>query len=98
MMVPVELARKSFFLFLAITATALLLSLDQSIGAEGMIVAVDQSTLLKAIGLGMIALLAEIWRGQRSLYRITGKQGEDIKELKGFCKGKNKSCGTSTEE
>ena len=98
MMIPVELARKSLFIFLAITAGALLLSLDQSIGAEGMIVAVDQSTLLKAIGMGLIALLVEIWRGLRSLYKVTTQQGEDFRELKGFCKGKNKDCGRGDEQ
>ena len=93
MMVPIELARKSLFIFLAITAIALLLNLDQSIGAEDMVVAVDKSTLLKVIGMLMVALLAEIWRGQRALFKITTTQGKEIGELKGFCKGKNSGCG-----
>jgi hypothetical protein len=87
--------RKAGFFFLLITSGALLLSLDQSMGAEDMVVAVDKSTLLKGVGLGILALLAEIWRGQRSLYRITTGQGQEIKMLKGFCQGKNKNCGTS---
>jgi hypothetical protein len=97
MMIPRDLVRKSFFFFTAITAVALLLSLDQSVGAEDMIVAVDKSTLLKAIGMGLIALLVEIWRGQRSLYRITTSQGQELKKLQGFCQGKNRDCSSGEE-
>jgi hypothetical protein len=85
--------RKALFFFLLITAASLLLSIDESMGAEDMVVAVDKSTLLKAVGLGVLALLGEIWRGQRSLYKITTSQGQEIKLLKGFCAGKNKGCG-----
>ena len=97
MTLPFAPLRRALFFFLTITAGALLLSLDQSMGAEDMIVAVDKSTLLKAIGLGMLALLAEIWRGQRSLYKITTKQGQEITKLQGFCAGKNKVCGDDDE-
>ena len=76
-----------------ITVGTLLISMDQSMGADDVIVAVDKSTLLKWIGAGVLALLAEIWRGQRSLYRITTGHGEEIKKLQGFCAGKNNVCG-----
>ena len=94
---PFAPLRKTLFFFMLFTVAALMLTLDESMGATDMIVAIDQSTLLKWIGLGVLALLAEIWRGQRSLYRITTGQGQEIKKLQGFCAGKNKICGDDNE-
>jgi len=93
MTLPFAPLRRTLFFFMLITVGCLLLNIDQSMGAEDMVVAVDKSTLLKAVGLGILGLLAEIWRGQRSLYKITTSQGQEIKQLKGFCAGKNRDCG-----
>lgn len=93
---PFSTIRKALFFFLIGTSAALLLSIDQSVGADSMVVAVDSSLLLKAIGMVAVALLAEIWRNQRALFKITNAHGEEIKEIKGFCRGKNESCGDET--
>ena len=98
MMIPVDLVRKSFFIFMAITAAALLLSIDQSMGAEDMVVAVDKSTLIKLIGLMILGILGEIWRNLRSIYKVLNGHGGEIKEIKGYCKGKNKDCGPGGPE
>ena len=93
MTLPFAPLRRALFFFMVITTGALLLNLDQSMGADDMVVAVDKSTLLKLVGVGILALLAEIWRGQRSLYKITTGQGKQIAQIKGFIAGKDKGFG-----
>lgn len=80
--------RKVLFFFMVITAGALLLSLDQSMGADDMVVAVDKSTLLKALGLVMVGILTEIRYSVRSLFKITSGQSKEISEIKGYCEGR----------
>ena len=98
MALPFAPLRRALFFSMLVTVGVLVLSIDQSMGADDMVVAVDKSTLLKAVGLGILGLLAEIWRGQRSLYKITTNQGQEIKQLKGFCAGKNKECGGDDDD
>ena len=93
MMVPAELVRKSFFIFMAIVTATLLLCVDQSMGAEDIAVVVDKSSLFKGIGLAALGVLGEIWRNQRSIYKIINGHGEKINKIEGYCKGKNMRCG-----
>lgn len=83
MTLPFAPLRRVLFFFVLVTVGGLMLCIDQSIGADDMIVAVDKSTLLKWIGIGMLALLAEIWRSTRSLFKISGKQGRQIAKIHG---------------
>jgi len=79
-------ARKVLFLFLIILAAGLIVGFDDAQGAEDLVVAVDKSTLVKGLGLIFVAFCGAMWR------KLDGF-GEELKELKGFCKGKNSDCG-----
>lgn len=60
--------------------------------AEDLVVAVDKATLVKVIGIGILAFQAEIWRNQRVLFRSNEKVSKELKELKGYCKGRSGDC------
>lgn len=90
--------RKLIFLLLVVLAAGLLVGFDQAQGAEDLVVAVDKSTMVKVIGLAGLAILGEIWRNQRQLFRTTNGLSKELKELKGYCKGKNKDCGLDPGE
>lgn len=79
---------KSTLLSLLLIFSFMIVSLSVAEAAEDLIVAVDKSTLVKLIGGFILAFQAEIWRNQRVLFRSHQALGEELKELKGFCKGK----------
>lgn len=76
----------------------IIVSLGVANAAEDLIVAVDKATLVKVLGLAILAFQAEIWRNQRALFRSTGKIGEELKALQGYCRGKNGDCAEDNEE
>lgn len=91
-------ARKVFFFVLLILAAGLLAGFDSAQGAEDLVVAVDKSTMVKALGLVALGILGEIWRNQRANFRSINAISRELKELKGFCKGKHADCGLDSEE
>jgi hypothetical protein len=93
MNVPHDRLRRIFFLSVLCLTLLFMAGFSRAETAAAPMSALDGDNLLKLIGAGIIALLAEIWRNQRSLFRITDQHGQDLKELKGFCKGKNSNCG-----
>ena len=86
-------ARKVLFLFLIILAAGLIVGFDDAQGAEDLVVAVDKSTLVKVLGLVALGIFGEIWRNQRRIFHRLETLATELKELKGFCKGKNSDCG-----
>ena len=74
------------------------LSLGVAEAADDLIVAVDKDTLVKVIGAAILAFQAEIWRNQRALFKITGKTGEELKSLQGYCRGKSGNCPDESGE
>jgi hypothetical protein len=89
--------KASLFSLLLIVGIVML-SLGVAEAAEDLIVAVDKATLIKVCGLAILAFQAEIWRNQRALFRSTGKIGEELKALQGYCRGKNGDCADEGEE
>lgn len=85
--------RKVLFIILLLFAAGLIVGFDDAQGAEDLVVAVDKSTLVKALGVIFLGIFTEIWRNQRGIYRRLEALGTELKELKGFCKGKNSDCG-----
>jgi hypothetical protein len=87
--------QKTIFIILTIIVAGALLGFDSAQGSDDLVVAVDKSVLVKVLGMAGLGLLAEIWRNQRSQFKTMNDFGQELKELKGFCKGKNADCGES---
>lgn len=85
--------RKTLFILLLFLAAGLIVGFDNAQGAEDLVVAVDKSTLVKVLGIIFVGIFGEIWRNQRGIFRRLETLGTELKELKGFCKGKNSDCG-----
>lgn len=84
--------RKFPFIILTVLAGIVLLGFDLAYGVEDFVVAVEKSTLVKTLGIAGLALLAEIWRNQRALFRKNEALGNQLAHLIGYCKGKSKEC------
>jgi len=85
--------RKVVFIVLVVMAASVIVGFDNAQGADDLVVAVDKSTLVKVLGLVALGIFGEIWRNQRGIFRRLETLGTELKELKGFCKGKNSDCG-----
>jgi len=85
-------------LSLLIIAAVFGLGMGVAEAADDLVVAVDRATLVKFIGVGILAFQAEIWRNQRVLFRSHEKLGLELKSLKGYCKGKNGDCADDEKE
>lgn len=73
------------------------LSIGVANAADDLIVAVDKATLVKVIGVSILAFQAEIWRNQRVLFRSNEKLGKELRALQGYCRGKNGDCADDNE-
>lgn len=83
---------KTIFMFFLVVSACALVGFDQAYGAEDFVVAVDKSTMVKILGAAILGLVAEVWRNQRALFKITTSLGQEMKEMKGYCKGKSGDC------
>jgi hypothetical protein len=90
--------RKTIFFFFLVASTVALVGFDKAQGAEDLVVAVDKSTMVKILAAAFTGLVVEVWRNQRALFKITTAMGKEMKEMKGYCKGRTGDCASGSAE
>lgn len=80
--------RRSTVFSILVIVVLFVVTLGVACAAEDLVVAVDKATLVKFIGVAILAFQAEIWRNQRVLFKSNEKLSNELQSLKGYCKGR----------